>query len=47
MPPASTVDEEKLITPADRTPLRKLGVKNAYPVLQGCKNSVGHRLPRL
>ena len=42
VPPASTVDEEKLITHrGPYAPLRELGVKNAYPVLQGYKNSVG------
>ncbi len=42
VPPASTVDEEKLVTGRGvYDPLRQLGVKNAYPVLQGYKNSVG------
>lgn len=42
VPPASTVDEEKLITgrgPWD--PRRDLVVKNGLPVLQGYKDSVG------
>ena len=42
VPPASTVDEEKLITRrGPYAPLRELTVKNAYPVLQGYKNSAG------
>ena len=42
VPPASTVDEEKLITRRGAyDPLRQLTIKNAYPVLQGYKNSAG------
>ncbi len=42
VPPASTVDEEKLITKrGDFEPLAMLEFKNAYPVLQGYKNAVG------
>lgn len=47
VPPASTVDEEKLVTRRGAwDPLRDLSVKNAYPVLQGYKNSagIGYRL---
>ena len=42
VPPASTVDDEKLVTRrGDYEPLRMFGLKNAYPVLQGYKSSVG------
>ena len=42
VPPASTVDEQELITERGAyEPLRQLGVKNAYPVLQGYKKSAG------
>jgi hypothetical protein len=42
VPPASSVDEEKLVTGRGvYDPPRMLEVKNAYPVLQGYKNSVG------
>ncbi len=42
VPPASTVDEEKLITGRGAyVPNRELKVANAFPVLQGYKNSVG------
>ena len=40
--PASTVDEEKLVTARSAfNPPRELMLKNAYPVLQGYKNSAG------
>ncbi len=42
VPSASTVDYEKLVTAkGPYVPLRNLAVDNAYPVLQGYKNSVG------
>jgi hypothetical protein len=42
VPPASAVDEERLVTRRGYyDPLRMLTVKNAYPVLQGYKNSAG------
>ncbi len=42
VPPASTVDDEKLVTKRGiYDPPRMLEVKNAYPVLQGYKDSVG------
>jgi hypothetical protein len=42
VPPPSTVDEEKLITPrGPYFPLRSVGLTNAYPVLQGYKNFAG------
>ncbi len=40
--PASTVDDEKIVMSRGVfDPLRELTVKNAYPVLQGYKNSAG------
>ena len=47
VPPASTVDEEKLITGRGAyDPLRQLMVKNAFPVVQGYKNhvAIGYRV---
>ncbi len=42
VPPPSTVDAEKLMTKRGPwVPLRDLSLVNAYPVLQGYKNSVG------
>jgi hypothetical protein len=42
VPPPSTVDDEKLTTPkGPYIPLRSLGLSNAYPVLQGYKDSAG------
>jgi hypothetical protein len=42
VPPASTVDEEKLTTArGPYFPLRSLALANAYPVLQGYKNTAG------
>src|SRR6185503_20070919 len=42
VPPPSTVDDEKLITGrSPYVPLRNLQVSNAYPVLQGYKDSAG------
>jgi hypothetical protein len=42
VPPASTVDyDTEVIAKGAFNPLRELTVKNAYPVLQGYKNSVG------
>jgi hypothetical protein len=42
VPPASTVDDEKLITgKGPYVPLRRLELTNAYPVLQGYKNTAG------
>jgi hypothetical protein len=43
VPAASTVDDEKLITAKESpyVPLRRLELSNAFPVLQGYKNSVG------
>ncbi|HEY6087431.1 MAG TPA: hypothetical protein VIV84_06825 [Burkholderiaceae bacterium] len=42
VPPPSTVDEEKLITGRGTYhPTRELTLQNAYPVLQGYKDSVG------
>ena len=42
VPPPSTVDEQKLITArGPYEPLQQLSVKNAYPILQGFKKSVG------
>jgi len=42
VPPPSTVDEEKLVTArGPYLPLRSLGLANAYPVLQGYKNTAG------
>ncbi|MEO5692775.1 MAG: hypothetical protein ABIQ72_06595, partial [Usitatibacter sp.] len=42
VPPASRVDDEKLVTGrGDYEPLHMLGWKNSYPVLQGYKNSIG------
>jgi hypothetical protein len=42
VPPPSTVDEEKLITAqGPYFPLRDLSLVNAFPVLQGYKDSVG------
>ena len=42
VPPPSTVDDEKLVTPKGPVrPLRNLALVNAYPVLQGYKNYVG------
>ena len=47
VPPASRVDEEKLVTGRGvYDPPRMLEVKNAYPVLQGYKDSVGIGVPR-
>ncbi len=43
VPAPSTVDDEKLITAKERpyVPLRRLELSNAFPVLQGYKNTVG------
>lgn len=43
VPAPSTVDDEKLITAKERpyVPLRSLELSNAFPVLQGYKNTVG------
>jgi len=42
VPPPSTVDEDKLITRRDvYRPLREMALDNAYPVLQGYKDSGG------
>jgi hypothetical protein len=42
VPPPSTVDDEKLITSkGPYVPLRSLSLSNAYPVLQGYKDSAG------
>ena len=42
VPPPSTVDEEKLITAKGRAiPYRDMSLANAYPVLQGYKNTAG------
>ena len=43
VPAASTVDDEKLITAKERpyVPLRRLELSNAFPVLQGYKNTIG------
>jgi hypothetical protein len=42
VPPASTVDEQALITGrGSYRPLRELEVKNGYPVLQGYKKAAG------
>ena len=42
VPPPSTVDDEKLVTPTGPYfPVRSLGLENAFPVLQGYKNSAG------
>ena len=42
VPPPSTVDEQKLITgKGPYVPLRQFALSNAYPVLQGYKDSVG------
>jgi hypothetical protein len=42
VPPASTVDYDKLVTKkGPYLPLHNLEVANAYPVLQGYKNSMG------
>ncbi len=46
VPPPSTVDDEKLVTKqGPYVPLRSIGLENAYPVLQGYKNSaaIGYR----
>jgi hypothetical protein len=40
VPPPSTIDEEKLITQrGSYVPLKSVGLVNAYPVLQGYKNT--------
>ena len=42
VPPPSTVDDEKLITPkGPYFPLKHIGLANAFPVLQGYKNFGG------
>jgi hypothetical protein len=42
VPPPRTVDDEKIVTrKGPYVPLRNLGLANAYPVLQGYKNSAG------
>jgi hypothetical protein len=43
VPAPSTVDDEKLITAKERpyVPLHRLELSNAFPVLQGYKNTVG------
>jgi hypothetical protein len=43
VPAPSTVDDEKLITSKERpyVPLRRLELSNAFPVLQGYKNTIG------
>jgi hypothetical protein len=42
VPPASSVDYDKLVTQkGPYLPLHNLAVANAYPVLQGYKNSIG------
>ena len=43
VPAASTVDDEKLITAKETpyVPLRRLELSNAFPVVQGYKNTVG------
>ncbi len=42
VPPPSTVDDEKLVTKrGPYVPLRSLELVNAYPVLQGYKNTAG------
>ena len=42
VPPASTVDDEKLITARGAyEPVRQISLANAYPVLQGYKDAVG------
>jgi hypothetical protein len=43
VPAPSTVEDEKLITSKERpyVPLRRLELSNAFPVLQGYKNTVG------
>ncbi len=42
VPPASTVDEQALITGRGAyRPLAQLGIQNGYPVLQGYKGAVG------
>jgi len=42
VPPPSTVDDDKIITArGPYNPLRQIELSNAFPVLQGYKNSVG------
>jgi hypothetical protein len=42
VPPPSTVDDEKLVTPTGPYfPVKSIGFQNAFPVLQGYKNSAG------
>ncbi len=42
VPPPSTVDDEKLVTEkGPYFPLRNIGLANAFPVLQGYKNTAG------
>ncbi len=43
VPAPSTVDDQKLITAKETpyVPLRRPGLSNAFPVLQGYKNTVG------